>query len=134
MIVKLSLIGELNINEAAKFYDGTQTQKRSISKTGPGKFDVILKNKIESADVKFSAHAADRLKYRNIELKKNDVLRLNKAVEKARVKGSKESLILLKDLALIVSIKNNTVITAVDNGNLKENIFTNIDSTVVLRD
>ena len=72
-------------------------------------------------------------KLKNIVLKKDDVLKLNEAVKKAQVKGSKESLILLKNLALIVSIKNKMVITAVDNTNLRENIFTNIDSAVILQ-
>jgi flagellar operon protein len=34
--------------------------------------------------------------------------------------------------ALVVSIKNRTVITAVDPGSLKDNVFTNIDSAVIV--
>ena len=41
-------------------------------------------------------------------------------------------MILMDNLALVVSIKNNTVITAVDEQNLKENVFTNIDSAVIV--
>ena len=117
-----------------KFNNGSHIYKRNISKTGLSKFDELLSSKTEPADVKFSAHAVERLKYRNIELKREDVLRLNEAVEKAQAKGSKESLILLKDLALIVSVKNRMVITAVDGGNIKDNVFTNIDSAGILRD
>jgi len=107
-------------------------QKINSDKTGNSKFDRLLKNNIESADLKFSVHAIERLNYRNIALKRDDVQKLNEAVKKAQAKGSKESLILLKNLALIVSIKNKIVITAVDNENLKGNIFTNIDSAVIL--
>ena len=130
----MSAVNGLNINEAVKFNNGSHIQKRNISKSGLSKFDELLRSKTEPADVKFSAHAVERLKYRNIELKRDDVLRLNEAVEKAQAKGSKESLILFKDLALIVSVKNRMVITAVDNGNIKDNVFTNIDSAVILRD
>lgn len=83
-------------------------------------------------DIKFSNHAQQRLKSRNIELTDADMTKLESAVEKAREKGAKDSLILINDLALVVSVKNNTVITAVDGQNLKENVFTNIDSAVIV--
>lgn len=82
--------------------------------------------------LKFSAHAQARMKLRNINLSDEDIARLNQVVEKAQAKGAKESLILMNDLALVVSIKNRTVITAVDGANIKENIFTNIDSAVIV--
>ena len=53
-------------------------------------------------------------------------------VEKAQRKGARESLVLLDDVALVISIKNKTVITAVDKEKLKENVFTNIDSAVIV--
>ncbi len=134
MITRLSAVNGLNLNGAVKFHSGSHIQKENISKTESSKFDELLRDRIESADVKFSAHAIERLKHRNIELGKDDVLKLNEAVEKAQAKGSRESLILLNDLALIVSVKNRMVITAFDNGNVKENVFTNIDSAVILKD
>lgn len=82
--------------------------------------------------LKFSAHAQARMKLRNINLSPEDIARLNQVVDKAQAKGAKESLILMNDLALVVSIKNRTVITAVDGANIKENIFTNIDSAVIV--
>lgn len=94
-------------------------------------FQRILADEI-SAKLKFSQHAQQRLKQRNIELGAEELTKLNAAAQKAREKGAKESLILYKDLALIVSIKNNTVITAVDGQSLRENVFTNIDSAVIV--
>ena len=126
-------ISGANFVEKVKFDNSSNFQEITSDKTGDSKFDRLLKNSIESADLKFSAHAVERLNSQNIVLKKDDVLKLNEAVKKAQVKGSKESLILLKNLALIVSIKNKMVITAVDNTNLRENIFTNIDSAVILQ-
>ncbi len=60
--------------------------------------------------------------------------RLEAAVEKAGQKGGKESLILLDDLAFVVSVKNRTVITAVGADRMADNVFTNIDSVVIARD
>jgi len=116
------------------FENSANIQRVNINKNESGKFNELLRKKIESADVKFSAHAMERLKDRNIELKKDDIFKLNKGIEKAQEKGSKESLILLNNLAMIVSVKNNMVITAVDSDNLRENVFTNIDSAVILND
>ncbi len=60
--------------------------------------------------------------------------RLEAAVEKAGLKGGKESLILLDDLAFVVSVKNRTVITAVGADRMADNVFTNIDSVVIAKD
>lgn len=69
---------------------------------------------------------------RGIRYTPEDMTRLNEAVNKAAAKGSKDSLILMQDSALIVSVKNKTVVTVMDKTALKENVFTNIDSTIVL--
>jgi flagellar operon protein len=82
--------------------------------------------------VKFSNHAVDRMRARGITFSPEDISRLSEAVSKAAAKGSKDSLILMNDAALIVSVKNNTVVTVMDKTALKENVFTNIDSTVVM--
>lgn len=82
--------------------------------------------------VKFSGHAIDRLKQRNINLDKSDLEKINQAVKKLKEKGGKESLIIYNNIAFITSIKNNTIITAIDSENLKENVFTNIDSAIIL--
>ena len=82
--------------------------------------------------VKFSNHAVERMMSRGIQFNKEDLSRLNDAVSRAAAKGSKDSLILMNDSALIVSVKNKTVVTVMDKNALKENVFTNIDSTIVM--
>lgn len=82
--------------------------------------------------VKFSNHAIERMRTRGITFGPEDVARLSEAVGRAAAKGSKDSLILMNDSALIVSVKNNTVVTVMDKNALKENVFTNIDSTIVM--
>ncbi len=97
--------------------------------TGPAFGDVFdAKNR----ELKISAHAQARLKSRGIELNEARMAKLTEAVDRAASKGAKESLVLMEDLAVIVSVKNRTVITAVDGASLKENVFTNIDSAVIV--
>jgi flagellar operon protein len=69
---------------------------------------------------------------RGISFNKADLDRLNEAVGRAAAKGSKDTLVLMNDSALIVSVKNKTVVTVMDQTALKENVFTNIDSTIVM--
>jgi flagellar operon protein len=92
-------------------------------------FGEVLEQK--GKEVKLSAHAQARLKSRNIPWDATRQERLNSLVEKAAAKGARESLVLMEDVAFIVSVRNRTVITAVDGQNIKENVFTNIDSAVI---
>lgn len=82
--------------------------------------------------LKVSGHAKTRMESRNINLTQDEWNRVLGGVQKAAAKGSKESLVMVDNVALVVSVKNRTVITAVDKDNLKENVFTNIDSAVVV--
>lgn len=88
---------------------------------------------VKPADgVKFSNHAIERMNTRGISYSSEDITKLNDAISRAAAKGSKDSLVLMNDSALIVSVKNKTVVTVMDKNALKENVFTNIDSTVVI--
>lgn len=84
------------------------------------------------AGIKFSGHAQTRLSSRQITLSDHDVARLGQAMTKAATKGAKDSLVLMDKTAYVVSVANRTVITAVASDALKENIFTNIDSAMIL--
>jgi flagellar operon protein len=98
-----------------------------------GDFQRILDQKI-SGELKFSAHAQQRLQSRNIRLTPQEIAGLKDALGKAEAKGAKESLVVMDRVALVVSIKNRTVITAVDGHSMKDNVFTQIDSAVIVRD
>ena len=82
--------------------------------------------------VKFSKHAANRLSDRKIELTEEQLERLNDGTKKAGEKGIRDSLVLVDQLAFIVNTKNNTVITAMDQTEADENIYTNIDGAVII--
>ena len=95
-------------------------------------FEEILKQKqdvSESLELKFSKHANERLAVRNINLSAEQIERLESGTTRARAKGIQESLVMVDDLAFIVNVKNNTVITAV--GDTADFVFTNIDGAVI---
>jgi flagellar operon protein len=96
-------------------------------------FSEILKNKQavgETGELKFSKHANERLASRNIDLTDNQLERLESGAKKAGEKGINESLVMVDNLAFIVNVKNNTVITAVNDG--EDKVFTNIDGAVIM--
>lgn len=103
-------------------------------KTTDGKsFQEILESaQSSSREVRFSKHAAQRLSNRNIELTQNQKERLQAGTAKASQKGIRESLVLVDQLAFIVNIPNNTVVTAMQQNETDENIFTNIDGAVII--
>ncbi len=105
-----------------------------IPPTSGQSFRSILEQQAPSSaqPLKFSAHAIQRLQSRNIHLSDDDISRMNTLADKAADKGAKQSLFVLKDVAMVVSIKNRTVITAVDGESMKENVFTNIDSAAIV--
>lgn len=90
-------------------------------------FAALLENQL-----KVSGHAQTRLQSRNIQLTQSEWSRVADGVNKAAAKGAKESLVMVDNVALVVSVKNRTVITAVDQNHLKDNVFTNIDSAVIV--
>ncbi|HKM05125.1 MAG TPA: TIGR02530 family flagellar biosynthesis protein [Lachnospiraceae bacterium] len=90
------------------------------------------KEVIDNRTLKFSKHAINRLEDRNILLTDNQLERLSDGTRKASEKGINESLVLVDQLAFIVNIPNKTVVTAMDQTETKENIFTNIDGAVIV--
>ncbi len=94
-------------------------------------FEEVLKQK-QQTGLKFSKHASARLDQRNINLSKDQSLRLEKGVSAAENKGVNESLVLVDDLAFIVNVPNRTVVTAMDQAETNSNVFTNIDGAVIM--
>ena len=86
----------------------------------------------QETKVKFSKHANERLRDRQVDLSDQELAKLDDTVERMAEKGARESLIYMNDMAFVVSVKNRTVITAMDGTSAKENIFTNIDSAAIL--
>ncbi|MGN7174932.1 flagellar protein [Paenibacillus sp. FSL R5-0490] len=79
-----------------------------------------------------SKHAEQRMNQRGIEITSERWHQIENKMREAKKLGVNESLVLLKDAALVVSAKNNTVITAMDRQEAGTQIFTNINGTIIL--
>lgn len=89
-------------------------------------------NEVRSKDEGFivSKHAALRLN--EINFTEEDMKKIEKGFQIAKNKNSKNTVMLYKDVALIASVENKTIITAIEKERAKDNIFTNVDSVVIL--
>lgn len=122
-----------SIEQMTQQLNATKNIQGNVKQQGNTPFSEILKSKqavSESNELKFSKHANERLASRNIDLTDEQLSRLENGAKKASEKGINESLVMVDDLAFIVNIKNNTVITAVNDGD--DRVFTNIDGAVIM--
>lgn len=92
-------------------------------------FQEVLRG--QSRGVSFSAHALERAERRGIDLGPMTLARLDAGVDRAASKGSREAVVFVDGTAFVVSVRNNTVITAVDREHMRQHVFTNIDSAVI---
>lgn len=129
----------VSLDQAALSYLNNATQDvktKDASDTQVVSFEEVLQKKKETAngktDLIFSKHANERLSSRNINLNEEQMNRLNKGVIQAREKQINESLVMLDDIAFIVNVKNNTVVTAMEQKTNDNNVFTNIDGAVIV--
>lgn len=109
--------------------------RSSVSNSQNLSFEEILKQKQavnEGSALKFSKHASMRLQSRNIELSSEQKERLETGAEKAEAKGMKESLVIVDSYSFIVNVPSKTVVTAMDQKESEENIYTNIDGAVII--
>lgn len=111
----------------------TKQNQNLNNKSNKTDFKAVLDNKIQKNKLKFSKHAKERLKSRKITLGENDLNKLEEAVTKAKDKGAEESLVMTGDNAYIVSVENDTVITAMKANSMDNKVVTNIDSAVVMK-
>ena len=133
-MLKISAYQNINLPEKVqKPLPGSGSIKRTTNANAKVDFKSALDKELDkSKGVSFSAHARARLHSRGVQLNQNQLEALSQAIDKAEAKGSRESLVLSDDAAYVVSVKNRTVITAFDRDNLRDGIFTAIDSAVIL--
>ena len=94
--------------------------------------EMFSREMANSRGVVFSKHASERLFSRGIELSEEKLAKLADAIDKAELKGSKETLVLSDDAAFVVAVDNRTVVTVFDNEKLREGVVTSIDSAVII--
>lgn len=99
-----------------------------------GDFAATLREIQQRSGVSFSAHALERLRQRDLPLGEKELGRIGEAMDSLRQKGGSSSLLLYGEMALVASIKNNTIITAMDRNQMRHHVFTGIDSAVIIQD
>ncbi|GAB3794697.1 TIGR02530 family flagellar biosynthesis protein [Virgibacillus kimchii] len=107
----------------------------AVKKPEKGKstsFKDILKK--EHQELKISKHAEARLNERNILINETQWKIIEQKVQEAKQKGVTDSLVVMDEAALLVSTKNNTVITALDRDEARSRIFTNINGTILMNE
>lgn len=130
----------LSIDQLTDQYLSKTQKPASASKGAAPSFKEILQNKAiqqnlscgDTEKLKFSKHALERLEDRNIQLSPQQLERLNEGAGKAGQKGIKDSLVIVDQLAFIVNIPNQTVVTAMDSSETNDNVFTNINGAVIM--
>ena len=112
----------------------TGTGAKTGTKTGANvQFADLLQKKAEKTQsVQFSKHAAQRVRERGIVLTDGLLNDLNQAISKARDKGARDVVVIGESGAFIVNVPHNVVVTTMSGTEMKENIFTNIDSAVLM--
>ena len=140
MINKIDLITKANqVTDVTKVSKaspiGTSAAAEALKRGGAtsASFKTILDEQLsKSSPLQFSKHAQERVSQRGIELTEELLGNLNNAVSKARDKGAKDVVIIDARQAFIVNVPNNMVITTVTDNEMKDNVFTNIDSAVII--
>ena len=127
----------LSIEQLTNRYLGQPEKAKEQSGGADISFQDVLKQKTSEGispeqELKFSKHASGRLNERGIELSDSQMERLEDGVRRAGQKGIKDSLVIVDELAFIVNVPNNTVVTAMDSTQITENVFTNINGAVIM--
>lgn len=118
---------------ASRTEDIRQMKLRSQAALGAGDFAAALRDELNrKGPLQFSKHAAARVDQRGIQVTDGFLGELSKAVDKAGDKGAKDVVVISDRGAFIVNVPNRMVVTTLSTNEMKENIFTNIDSAVLL--
>ncbi|MEJ9231119.1 flagellar protein [Peribacillus butanolivorans] len=79
-----------------------------------------------------SKHAQMRMDQRKIAIEQQTWDKIADKANEAKKMGVTESLIIIDNAALVISTKNNKVITVVDREEASSQIFTNINGTILI--
>ncbi len=120
----------LSIEELTERYN-LKSGKTSPESGNTSFAEILTEKQGESAGIRFSKHAAQRLSDRNISLSNSQLYRLSDGMERAEKKGISDSLVMVDNLAFIVNTESSTVVTAMDANDTKNQVFSNIDGAVI---
>jgi flagellar operon protein len=121
-----------NVDQSNKLGQGESSEFKNL-------LDTTLDNEqSESAlqpqpkGLHLSTHAMRRLQERNLSLDKEEYAKLQSAIDKLKLKGGQDSLVITGKAAYIIDVPKNTIVTAIDKESIGDNVFTKIDSTILM--
>ncbi|MBC7539039.1 MAG: hypothetical protein H7281_09475 [Bacteriovorax sp.] len=79
-----------------------------------------------------STHAMRRLQERNLSIDKEEYTKILSAIDKLKLKGGQDSLVITSKAAYIIDVPKNMIVTAIDKDSIGDNVFTKIDSTILM--
>jgi flagellar operon protein len=126
------ITGQYLIQKTKESKDAAVSQTISFEDMLRQEWQNNSKDTTTDGSLKFSKHAGERLRQRNITLSDDQMARLQDGAKKASDKGIRESLVIMDSLSFIVNTKSNTVITAMEQSSDADNIYTNIDGAVII--
>lgn len=132
MIQNSNFMTALQLQEQYRNSRNQISGQENLNEAGLSFQDILKSKKDESEALRFSKHASVRLEQRGIRLTDNQMERLSDGTRQAGQKGIKDSLVIVDELAFIVNVPKNTVITALDSTETNSNVFTNIDGAVIM--
>ena len=120
-----------------KNVENTNKLKSGESSEFKGLLDGVLDNSQpqiprQEKGIQLSTHAMRRLQERNISIDKEEYAKLQTAMDRLKLKGGQDSLVITGKAAYIVDVPKNTIVTAIDKESIGENVFTKIDSTILM--
>lgn len=117
-------------------------QSNKLGQGETSEFKTLLDTTLDNAEsseltqqpkgLKLSTHAMRRLQERNLSLDKEEYAKLQSAIDKLKTKGGQDSLVITGKAAYIVDVPKNTIVTAIDKESIGDNVFTKIDSTILM--
>jgi flagellar operon protein len=123
---KIDDVNKLKQGETSEFKGllDSQVEEQSTSTTNT--------QSTPSKGIQLSTHAMKRLQERNISIDKEEYTKLQTAMDRLKLKGGQDSLVITGKAAYIVDVPKNTIVTAIDKDSIGDNVFTKIDSTILM--
>ncbi len=108
---------------------GTSTPlRRGVTKRNEGgSFERVLQEELA-----FSLHAQKRIRERSLTIDEKTIESLEESVRILEKKGARNSLVVVGDTAFVVNVPQKMVVTCFGRDASRENVFTNIDSAIIL--
>jgi flagellar operon protein len=125
-----SLPTKKNVDSANKLNQGETSEFKSL-------LDTTL-SQTEQSEISqpkglhLSTHAMRRLQERNLTIDKEEYAKIQSAIDKLKLKGGQDSLVITGKAAYIIDVPKNTIVTAIDKDSIGDNVFTKIDSTILM--